>query len=291
MKCKLNFGLLIIIKLSVVALLLVVLISPRVANAHGDLDERIEEVSELLRSRPTNPQLLFDRGILYEQHGDHDGALADFEKVAALSPHFPGLGFARARSSFGAGRFVQALSALDQIQPPESNRGDVYLWRGRILVKLGQPLRAGTNYTTAFARLERASPDVFIEYSRAIATAGTNHYEMAIAGLDEGIKRVGPVITLNLEALEMELLIGRNDAALARVERMMKTTPNVAPLWKQKGEVLERLNRKLEAISAYSQAIALIEKLPASRRSTEANRELEVQLRAKRSAVSAGLSE
>lgn len=263
------------------ALAVFLVCNPDSVRAHGDLHERIEAVSAELTSRPEDPDLLFNRGSLYAQHGDHAAAIADFSRVEKITPAQDGLYFAKARSCFGLKDYRTALEELGRIPAPASEAGDVYLWRGRALAKLDQPLNAATNYRTAFAKLDHASPDLFIEFSRTIASAGTNHYPAAITGLDQGISKIGPVITLDLEALDLEVKIGRTDDALARVNRMLEKIPGMVSLLKRKGEILELSGSPMRAKAVYLEALAVIETLPTSRRGTDTNRQLETELRTK----------
>ena len=46
--------------------------------------------------------------------------------------------------------------------------------------------------------------------------------ERAVAGLDEGVQRLGPLVTLHLAAVELELDRGQHDRALARIEALRR---------------------------------------------------------------------
>jgi len=46
----------------------------------------IDAYGEALRLNPANPDVLTDRGVMYEQTGDFDKALADFEQAQKVAP-------------------------------------------------------------------------------------------------------------------------------------------------------------------------------------------------------------
>src|SRR2546429_3108060 len=49
---------------------------------------------------------------------------------------------------------------------------------------------------------------------RALAAEGGDHLDEALRGLDEGIKRLGPIVTLEFYAIDLELAHKRYDSAL-----------------------------------------------------------------------------
>ena len=54
------------------------------AFGHGDLHKRIVAMSEKIDKDPSNPNLYFKRGRLYQQHDDFTNSLADYLKAESL---------------------------------------------------------------------------------------------------------------------------------------------------------------------------------------------------------------
>ena len=102
----------------------------------------------------------------------------------------------------------------------------------------------------------------------------------ALRGLDEGLRRLGPLTTLQLFAIDFELANNRYEAALARLETITAQSPRKEPWLARRGEILEQAGRAAQARLAYEQALAAIESLPARHRTTEATAKLEAQIRA-----------
>ncbi|NOT53338.1 MAG: hypothetical protein HOP18_01915, partial [Deltaproteobacteria bacterium] len=91
------------------------------------------------------------------------------------------------------------------------------LIRARTLVKLQQFAAAAVDFTHMIARLSDPTPDPYLERAQALISAGPDHFDEALRGLDEGITRLGPLVTLQLQAIELECSLKRYDSALQRL--------------------------------------------------------------------------
>ena len=99
---------------------------------------------------------------------------------------------------------------------------------------------------------------------------GVEHIDVALQGLDEGLERLGQPITLLLYAIDLELELGRHDAALARLDRIASRADRKETWLVRRGEILEQAGRPAEARAAYVAAIEAVQALPATRRGTRA---------------------
>ena len=106
-------------------------------------------------------------------------------------------------------------------------------------------------------------------------SAGEAHLPQAILSLDEGIGRLGPVISLMQPALELEIRLKRFDAALERIERIRAALPRAETWLARRGEVLVLAGRREEARESFVEALAKIAALTERQRSTQAVRQLE----------------
>jgi predicted RNA polymerase sigma factor len=98
--------------------------------------------------------------------------------------------------------------------------------------------------------------------------------ELAIRGLREGVKSIGPVPTLYIEMLDIQRFEGDNEAALLTVKDLLDTAP-ANPAWiSMKGDVLADLGRHEESGAAHRLALELLDRLPQRNRQFPANRAL-----------------
>jgi len=100
--------------------------------------------------------------------------------------------------------------------------------------------------------------------------------EQALRGLNDGIAKLGPIVSLQLPAIELELALGRHEAALARVDAVGAGAPRQEVWLARRGEILEQASRATDARRAYRAALLALE----AARPTRATRELESRIQA-----------
>ena len=247
------------------------------ASAHGDVHPRINEFTEQIKRSPTNALLYFQRAELYRMDGDYTNALADLNQVARLDRSLTRVDFLRGQVQLDAGQPQAAIAPLNRYlanQPPDA---EAYTVRARVLVKLNRPAPAIDDFTQAIKLSSTPNPELFIERAAAWRTMGKP--EEAIRGLDEGIRRLGPIVTLQLPAVDAELALKRIDAALARIDSVMARLQRKETWYVRRAEILRSANREEEARKNYFAALEAIDRLPPAHRGTRMTLDLESRIR------------
>ena len=247
--------------------------------AHADIHERIQALDKEIQRNPAEAKLFLKRGELHRLHRDWDAALADYRRATELDPHGEEVGFLRGRMLLEAGHPDQARRELDEFLADQPEHREALLTRGRALAALGQGLSAAQDYTRVIATLTQPTPEFYLERSKALEAEGDAYLGRALQGLDEGIAKLGPLVTLQLYAIDLELKREYYDAALERLERLAPWLPPERRL-QRRGEILLLAGRLPEARKAFSKALEYLESLPSSRGNTRASRELRARLRA-----------
>ena len=274
------------IVLSLVAALLTVM--PLSMSAHGDLHLQIQEVTKQIEKEPRNADLYLKRGELHRAHQEWDAAQADYDFASALNPKLAVVDLARGRMFLEANWPISAKVALDRFLAVYTHHVEGLTARARTLVKLDQRLAAARDYTAAIHHSTEPRPELYLERAQALTTEGGAHLDEALKGLDEGIKKLGPLVTLQLYAIDVEIKQKRFDAALARLERVAAQSPRKETWLARRGEILQQAGRKGEAREAFQSALAAMDKLPPSRRHVPAMVELEKRLRQALDSLSSG---
>jgi tetratricopeptide (TPR) repeat protein len=249
-------------------------------EAHGDVHEQIDALTKQISKEPAKAALYAQRGELHRVHGDWDAALADFDQVGVLDPKWPTLDFLRGRVLAEAQWLRSAKISLDRFLERRPEHVEARVVRARVLVQLGQRLAAVQDYTRALAKTIEPRPDLYIERAQALAAEGRAHLDQAVEGLDEGMRKLGPLATLQLTAVDLEAKRNRLDAALARLDKLAAQSPRQEAWLARRGNLLREAGRFTEARAAYWAALAALEKLPPTRRNVPAMVELEKQIRA-----------
>ena len=249
------------------------------ARAHGDMHAQIVETTKQIERDPGNAPLYFNRGEFHRAHRDWDLAQADYDRAIALNPQLSVVDFARGSLYLEAGWPQSAKVALDRFLSKATNHVEGLVARARTLVKLEQPLAAAGDFTRAIDLGTESRPDLYIERAQALTAGDKPDPEAALRGLEEGIKKLGPLITFLLYAIDLEIKQKRFDAALARLDEVMAKSPRKESWLARRGEILQQAGRAGEAREAMEAALKAIAALPAARRQVPAMVDLEKRLR------------
>jgi tetratricopeptide (TPR) repeat protein len=260
--------------------LLALFSAPPRAEAHADLLAQIAEVTRQIEKTPGQAELFLRRAELYRLHQTWDSAYVDYERAAALDPNLAAVDLGRGKLFLEANWPLSAKAALDRLLRRQTNNVEGFITRAHVFLKLGQPLEAAQDFTRAIRLSPEGRPELYIERSQALSSAGPTHLEAAVQGLEEGMQKLGPLITLQLYAIDIEMRRSRFDAALSRLDKVMAQSPRKETWLARRGEILQQAGQSAEAAEAFQAALKAMDTLPASRRHVPAMIELEKRLRA-----------
>ena len=253
-------------------------LSTLTAFPHGDVHLQITELTQKIAATPDNPELYIRRGELYRLHRLWDAALADFETARTLPKAPETLDLSFGRLYVDAGWPETGRAVLTRFLKTHPDYGEAYVLRGRALVQLDLPLNAAGDFSAAIKASGMPRPELYIQRAQALTQAGPDHWVEALEGLDEGIEKLGPLVTLQLPAIEIELKRQSYDKALARLETVAAQSPRKESWLKRRGDILQLADRQAEAIRAYKEALRAIESLPPARRNVPAIQELILEI-------------
>ncbi len=252
---------------------------PWPVRAHPDLLVQIQEVTKQLEKEPNNAELYLKRGELWRAHADWEAAYADYERAAALAPDLAVIDLARGRLFLDFGWPLSARAVLDRFLSRQPGHVEGLILRARARTRLNLRLAAAQDYTRAIDLSPEPGPDLFIERAQVFAAEGREYLPAALQGLDEGIRKLGPLVTLQLFAIDMELKQKNVDGALARLDQVAGKSPRKETWLARRGEILQQAGRPEEARQAFQAALASFQTLPPTRRNVPAMLELERRLR------------
>ena len=250
---------------------------PSWARGHGDVHERIVALSQEISRRTNDATLYLQRGELYRVHRDWALALADYDRAGQLDPALARIDVCRGRLWLESDQPKAAIVPLNRYLAKQTNDVEAFALRARARARLGASREAARDFERAVALTPVGSPELYIEGAEALAAAGAK--EEAIRLLDRGIRRMGPLVTLQLSAIDLELSLGRSAAALARVDAVTAKMQRKESWLVRRARILTEAGQTAEAREAYMAALRAIEKLPPSHRRTRATLELEAGIR------------
>ncbi len=248
----------------------------QLAVAHAPIEKRIEALTKMIEKDQENADLFLERGGLYSSHGEWASAVADFEHVAELNPDLAAVDLSLGRMFLASGRLIQAEDALERFNLRVPNHAEAHVTLAMVLVQLDRRREAVAEYTRAIKLCRNPAPRLYLERAKVLTDEG--YVDEALRGLDEGIQKLGPTITLQLCAIDLELKKNQFDAALLRLEQITAKASRRETWLARRGDILERAGKGDQALMTYVAVLEEIQMLPTHLQSTQAMNQLKYRV-------------
>jgi tetratricopeptide (TPR) repeat protein len=246
--------------------------------AHGDLHDQIVLCTEQIQRAPQNASLYIKRGELHRLHGEFELALSDCARAGELDGKLSATELVRGRTFADSGKLREAKEAFSRFVYVEPRHAEALLGRARVLAQLGEFPAADEDFTRAIANSSAPQPDWFLERAQTLIAFGKTN--AAIAAVNEGIEKLGAIVSLEIMAIDLEVSQREFDSALRRIEKLSAQSGRKETWLVRRGEILQRAGKDDEARIAFRQALAAIESLPADRRETKGMKDLQCKANA-----------
>lgn len=255
---------------------------PGVAAAHGDLHEQIVAVTTEIEKQPGSAALFLKRAELHRLHGDAAAATDDYDVAAALDRSLSAVHLGRGQLHLAEGRGTAARGEVDLFLKANPDHAFGYLVRAQAKALENQHLSAAEDYAHAIRLSPTPEPEHFLAQAKSLVAAGPEHLPAALAVLDNGMTKLGPAVTLGLQAVEWEVRLGQYDEALARLEKMGKSAPRQEFWLERQGDVLRLATRHAEADARFESALKALHSQPPRIRSGQTAQRMVERLQQKR---------
>ncbi|MBC8128447.1 MAG: tetratricopeptide repeat protein [Gloeobacteraceae cyanobacterium ES-bin-144] len=249
------------------AILLLCALAPQ-SEAHGTHSSLMARVDERLVEKPEDGGLWFQRAVLQFEHEDHAAAAVDFAKAEKFAPGEYAVLWWQGRISEAQGNLAEARTAFDAYLSQVPNHWGALASRARVNLKIGNTGPALDDFRAALENCKDAQPDLIQEVAQALAS--NKRTDEAVAVLEIGMSRLGPIPSLQLNLLEVEANAERFDSALARVEGFQKAAVRPEPWMQKRASILARAGRLTQSRSAWTSLIAHLNALPPAERESHA---------------------
>ena len=244
------------------AVLLFAFFRPEALMAHGEIHLRILELTRQIQAMTNNlAPLYLERGELEREHGVWDAAAADYDLAAKLDPRLARVDLCRARLLADRGELAAAKVAYDRAVARSPTDGEGFLGRGRVEARLGQVGAAITDFQRGIELLKQPRPEDVLQLARLLAAE--EDPKAALRALDDGMRKLGMVISLQEYAIDLDLKRRDIPSALARVESILARVPRKETWFARRGDILARAGKAREARQSYEASLAAIRQLPA----------------------------
>lgn len=243
------------------------IVTTPVAQAHGDDQLLIDALTEELAKAP-EADLFIRRGELFRHLQEWEKAAADLAAAARLEPKLEVVDFFRARLLLESGEPAKAQPFVERYLSNVPTEAEGWFLRGDVLGALGKHEAGALDYAEGIHRAPHPRPEHFLRRAKFLAAAPEADPARVIAALDDGMAKLGPVISLLEYTIALELERKDYDAALARIAKAMAHSPRRETWLVRQGDVYLKSGRTTEAVAAYRAALSAIEDLPERYRDT-----------------------
>ena len=247
------------------------------AYSHGAFHERQAQLQAAISEQPRDASLRCRLAELYGEHGDFAQAAAALDEAQAIDPKLALVDLVRADIFLQTGREREACGLLDGYIAKDSGNAHARLLRARGRLALGEKDKAIADYRAALALSRTPEPDLYQEVGDVLASQGMTGDALAV--FETGLHRLGPIPSLTLRAMDIEVATGRYDAALDRVDVLQKSAPRPEPWMARRATLLAQAGRKDAARVAWTALAVHLAALPNLERGSHAMSVLAEQAR------------
>ena len=235
---------------------------------HGDVHQQIKRLTKLIKKDRKNPELYFQRAVLYHEHDEFRHARNDYHKAVKLGYKKPDVYYFLARLYKEWNENAEALKNIDIFLGLQRESVSGIVERGRILNQMKNYSAALTEYEKAFKLKNNLIPEYYLEATGVILKRDTKDYDEALQMLGRAIADLGALSVFQDMALDLELKKGDVDAALARLDAQAENLDRKENHYARRADILAAAGRTEAAREYYRKALEAIEKLPGHRQKT-----------------------
>jgi tetratricopeptide (TPR) repeat protein len=144
------------------------------------------------------------------------------------------------------------------------------LMRGYAHGRLGHHAEAQADYQQALDVMLGTSADEVL--LRAQEFAFTKQREIALALIEDGIRRLGPMPNLEAAALRLEINLHRTEDAVVRIKGMLSRAKYKGPLYAKLADIWDEVGRPDLAMDARRQAVMAFDAMPEDQKTSKTKR-------------------
>ena len=182
------------------------------AWSHGDLHQRILDVTNRIEKNPRDFELYRERGELYLKHQDHRNAIKDLSKCIRREGPTDRLNYGLALAYYGMSRYQKTIRLLEDLLK-ESADPKVFRLLARASQASGREQMSVIYFRKVIDHTIRPRPENYLELADAVAALQDRPLRISV--LLEGIQRLGLIPSLTGPLLDIYMRMGAYDQAIA----------------------------------------------------------------------------
>lgn len=239
-------------------------LTPRFVLAHGAYHDVVAEVTRELETSPNDAALHFRLACAHQEHGEWTAAMEELEIVDRLAPEKFETAYVQGQALATGGRLKPAKDVLDSFLREQPEHVGAHEQRARVLVKLGEPKPAVTDYVFVLAHLKMPKAELILETVEAMRAADLNAEASALLRKHAMREDADPEIVAKL--LEQAEEASEPDDALALLSQMERQAVQPEVWMARRARLLAKSGRDADALAAWRTLHTRISSLPSLQR-------------------------
>lgn len=221
--------------------------------SHESITHQIEDVTKAIQQDARNVKHYWKRATLYRLNEDYDAALADVKIIKELDEKDMKVHLLLAQIYHDSQKYENAMVAVTKFLVDFPKHTKAYWLRAQIFEKQKKLLEASHDYAFVFNTTSRLEPKHVQMYANALVEAG--ELLKALGILEQGMERLGALLTLQTMAIDLERKLLLFDEALQRIAHLEHRSPRKSRWLALQGDVLVEAKRYQDALNAYQKAL------------------------------------
>jgi tetratricopeptide (TPR) repeat protein len=219
------------------------------AMQEGNLDAAASGFATVVKQAPTFAEAHFNLGLVRQEQGQYEDAIASFRKALALKPHLHGANLFLGITEFRVNNLDAAITAIKTETLAFPKDANAWMWLG--VVNLAQDHAAAAAEALDRAdKLKPGNPDILYHRGRAHLLVSKDSYDEMFKA-DPNSWRVHRVLAqANAEA-------ERHVDAITEYEAAIKLAPTQPGLHEELGSEYRNANKIPEAEHAFQRELAI----------------------------------
>jgi tetratricopeptide (TPR) repeat protein len=227
--------------------------------AQSGRDPEIQELTDQLAQDPDNVELLILRGQVYRSNGKLLESLQDMDRAWLLKRDNREVALERALTLSVLHRYQEAEAALDDFLQNDSDPKRVMALaeRAHIRANTGRIALAIADFTAAI----HLQPTIELYLIRGQLQESLGKLNEAEAGYHEGLARLGDAILLKKSLIRVHIGQQHYDEALALIDEEVARAPVKTRWYLERAELLARMGKPEATRLAYERALSEVNRV------------------------------
>jgi len=219
------------------------------AMRRGDLNSAGEGFEAATKASPAFAEAHLNLGLVREEQGRFDEAIASLQKALTLKPRLHGANLFLGLAYYRSNRLPLALAAVNKETAAYPKDGSAWMWQGIIQLAMDRPEDAATSLDKA-ASLTPDNVDILYHRGQAHLQVSKNSFEKMLKA-DPKSWRVHQVLAqANSEA-------DRPSDAITEYQEAIKLAPTQPGLHEELGSELRSAGKPAEAEAAFQRELEI----------------------------------